>query len=69
MTRYSVKKQNRRLKLWLAFLVALVFVLVIAISVMTRIGAEGSSDMQSYDWTCLTEPHQNPLEECRKESK
>lgn len=66
MTRYSVKKQNRRLKMWLAFLVALVFVLVIAISVMTRMGAEGSSDMQNYDWACLTEPHQNPLKECKK---
>lgn len=66
MTRYSVKKQNRRLKAWLAFLVALVFVLVIAISVMTQSGVERSSDMQNYDLTCLTEPHQNPLEECKK---
>jgi hypothetical protein len=66
MTRYSVRKQNRRLKVWLAFLVALVFVLVIALSVVTQRGAERSSDVQNYDWACLTEPHQNPLEECKK---
>lgn len=66
MTRYSLKRQNKRLKAWLTFLVALAFVLVITLTIATKDIAHRTGEAQQYDWACLEEPHQNPLKECKK---